>query len=728
MDRKAFARCAAATASLGALLSVGCGNGGAEPATSARSQARPASSPPAVVVSPEKEFFKPERYTAPAARPPAMEVANEHRPANNSSQPVDPWAAQTPATDSPASEAPVAEVVVDHAPMDDAAEEVVAAETSDETLAPVPAELTTESELKFSVAGTPAPAAEAAVETIKIAVQAPGEAAPSDESSATPSAPIKPQAASRYAAKDSKRELLPVLVTPRTAPILQPTTQSPGLAKSEPRRSAPETVAEQPPAEAEPTVAKVAPEAIQPESAIAKSEIENVEKAEPAPELRSTLVVKVEPVVVDAAAPLAKPEPAPIANAEPKPAQPVQVSENKTPAAAVAPETRSLARAEISPAPAAPADLVAAAPEAPVAEPAIPEAAAPVPPLPVAVAPAPVAAAPQAPVAVATQPAAAAPAAISPSVPLPQVAGMRSPAMVATLAQADGRVRHAIQLAEKGAMYASRKEFTAVLTMIAQAHDVERGTRQHSQAVSAGLLALKEAHDFVAPTSAEIDVVRLVAGHRTPVLKQLNVSDLPPTLAAQYYYSYAKEHLAAGVGRETVGSIALYGLAKILIAGAGHNAQQLEFTGPAIALYQAALISEPQNFRAAHELGVLLAGSGQLEMAREMLMGSVAQAPQPIMYQNLAVVHSRLGEPQLAREAQQKASTLEQTIPQTKAPPVQWVDPATFASLGTGTDATIPAQPPAARPVAAAAGESEKPAPSVARKRPTNWNPLNLRR
>jgi tetratricopeptide (TPR) repeat protein len=343
------------------------------------------------------------------------------------------------------------------------------------------------------------------------------------------------------------------------------------------------------------------------------------------------------------------------------------------------------------------------------------------------VVPAPIEAAAPTPVAA---PAPAQTLAAAPSLPqaaLPQVAAVRSPAMVATLARADERVRHAIQLAEKGAMYASRKEFTAAISAIAQAHDVEHRTRQFSQATSAGFQALKEAGEFNA--TGEVDVRRLVAGHKTPVLKQFDVSDLPPTLAAQHYYNYAKEQLAAGVGRETVGSIALYGLAKIVIAGAGANAQQLEYTGPAMALYQAALICEPQNFRAAHELGVLLAGSGQLELARDMLMGSVASSPQPVMLKNLAVVHSRLGEQQQAADAQQKANVLTQTSPNTNSPAVQWVDPATFASMGAGAD---PANPPTstANPQGAAPGGSEptKTPANVARKRTTEWNPLNLRR
>ncbi|MEX0977582.1 MAG: hypothetical protein WDZ48_01945, partial [Pirellulales bacterium] len=230
--------------------------------------------------------------------------------------------------------------------------------------------------------------------------------------------------------------------------------------------------------------------------------------------------------------------------------------------------------------------------------------------------------------------------------------------------------------------------------------------------------------------AGEADAARLVAGHKTPVLKGAQLVDMPPSIAAQYYYAYAKEQLAAGVAQESVASIALYGLGKIIIAGAGANSQQLEYTGPAMALYQAALIAQPQNFRAAHELGVLLAGAGQLELARAMLMGSASIAQQPVIWRNLATVHSRMGEQQLAEQAKQNADALQATNPQSNAPPVQWVDPATFSRTVPVNDSLIPpaAQSTTQTNPAKASPEPTQPPANVARKGITKWNPLNLRR
>jgi tetratricopeptide (TPR) repeat protein len=539
------------------------------------------------------------------------------------------------------------------------------------------------------------------------------------------------------------------LVRPQVAegPVMRPESAqqdveaSPEQPKLQTRVSQPQIIAAAP----EKTVPVVlAPAAEMAELAAAATAAEQAPQSpNPAPLKIAEVQVAPAPALVAAAVPAqtdAKPTPAAVVPSQSKPAEPKAVAMTPTP---VGPSVQATAepRTPAMPSePASPQKVAKNVPEAVVAAPAPviaqtappisqPIAPQPTPVQPVVSQPVPSSPAPvQAPPAIAHAAPVPSPA-VSPQVVAPALpaAPVRSPAMVASMAQADERVRHAIQLAEKGALYASRKEFTTALTQISQARDVEFGTRQYSQATAAGLLALKEANDFVKPNAATANLSRIVAGHKTPILKDLDVSDLPPALAAQHYYDYAKVQFATGIGRETVGSIALYGLGRIIVAGAGANAQQIEYTGPAMALYQAALICEPQNFRAAHELGVLLASSGQLELARNMLLGSATASPQPMMWKNLAVVHARLGEVQLAAEAQQKAAVLEQTSPNANTPAVRWVDPATFAQMGSATDPALPphtAPPASAAPAEAAA--TKKPS-SVARAR-SEWNPLNLRR
>jgi hypothetical protein len=79
---------------------------------------------------------------------------------------------------------------------------------------------------------------------------------------------------------------------------------------------------------------------------------------------------------------------------------------------------------------------------------------------------------------------------------------------------------------------------------------------------------------------------------------------------------------------------------------------QTAATAKAMVYYQAAMMVEPRNFLAANELGVLWARVGQWQDARQVLQHGVTVQPNPALWRNLAAVHRRLGEEQLARLAE----------------------------------------------------------------------------
>jgi tetratricopeptide (TPR) repeat protein len=304
--------------------------------------------------------------------------------------------------------------------------------------------------------------------------------------------------------------------------------------------------------------------------------------------------------------------------------------------------------------------------------------------------------------------------------------------MMAVVERADGRVLHGFQLAQRGALYSARAEFVAALQLIADANDAEQNTRMYSKALTAGLAALKEAGDFVRPnsTAAPIDVAHVSAGHKTPILKGAATGDITPLQAARRYYNYAQEQLAAAGAQETTSSMALFGVAKVAIGSAGNNkALQLERSAQAVALYQAALMTAPKNFLAANELGVLMAENGSLERAREMLMHSIALSPRAATWKNLAIVHGRLGETQLADRAKTEAAALERAGLGGSAPAVRWVDPDQFASIIPASDNVLPAVAPLKSPPSAVQPATEAPKPpGQTAKRSSDWLPWNSRR
>jgi tetratricopeptide (TPR) repeat protein len=268
-------------------------------------------------------------------------------------------------------------------------------------------------------------------------------------------------------------------------------------------------------------------------------------------------------------------------------------------------------------------------------------------------------------------------------------------------------VRAGYELAHRGALYSAQSEFTAALRIIAQALDAQTAETRHVQALVAGLTALEESNDFLAPArsaTATIDVAAIVAKHRTPVLKGAAKEDLTPIVALQRYYTFAQEQLAAAVEHEAAASQALYGLGKLQTTMQASRDSVVGDGPKAIALHQAALIVDERNFMAANELGVLLARCGRYDDARAALAHSAAISPQPVVWRNLAAVHDQLGEASLAAQARAAAENTSRTAAasptaaQALQQPVVWLDPAAFAPSAQPHADLQRGQPAAAQP------------------------------
>jgi polysaccharide biosynthesis/export protein len=270
------------------------------------------------------------------------------------------------------------------------------------------------------------------------------------------------------------------------------------------------------------------------------------------------------------------------------------------------------------------------------------------------------------------------------------VAMLRSPGLELAANEADERSRVAFELAGRGAIFSARAEFIAALRIVTQALDAERRTTTHSSGLAAGLTALRESQDFIPTGSrleADLDVPSLVAGHRTPVLKQSDPRGLTPITALQAYLTYAQQQLAASVNSEVAGSMALRGLGKVHAGMWGRQRELVSASRPkAVACYQAALLALPNNYLASNDLGVLLAQSGRPDDARLAFEHSLSISPDAAIWHNLSVVYSQLGRPDLAEQAAQRSAQIGQAeTARTRQPiqgwrkMVQWVDPSTFA-------------------------------------------------
>jgi hypothetical protein len=276
----------------------------------------------------------------------------------------------------------------------------------------------------------------------------------------------------------------------------------------------------------------------------------------------------------------------------------------------------------------------------------------------------------------------------------------RSAEMEAMAQRSDALVRQGFRLAERGAMYSARANFVEALGLISRSLDLEQQTQVYSQALSNGRTALAEARDFAAHgAAAPVDIVRIVAGHRTPVLKAENLRQYSPVTAQQRYYTYAQEQLALAAGDEPAGSMALYALGKSAPQVRRSSASgPFAALGEQVACFQAALMADGKNFRAANELGVILAENGRLESARDLLSSSLAASQQPAAWRNLAAVLARLGDTAGAGDALRHAEALQSTAATgVTGDNLRWVDPATFARTLPPSEGLIP-PPTTARP------------------------------
>jgi predicted Zn-dependent protease len=262
----------------------------------------------------------------------------------------------------------------------------------------------------------------------------------------------------------------------------------------------------------------------------------------------------------------------------------------------------------------------------------------------------------------------------------------------------------AIRLANRGAIYAAKQDLQQALRMATQSLDAAEGTSGYGQALEQGFTALREAEDFAlhgAEATQPLQVEQIVAGHKTPVLHELNGQQISPVVAMQQYYGFAGQRLSVAAGELPAAADSLFWLGKVHNSLARQSVQADRLQGPqAMVCFRAALAAAPQHHLAANELGVLFAKYGELNEAKKLLQQSVAMKPHAEGWQNLAIVHSRLGESQLAELAKQESTTLLAQVPAGKSAPVTWVDPKTFAATGDQGPEPPAASRPAAGPVA----------------------------
>ncbi len=265
--------------------------------------------------------------------------------------------------------------------------------------------------------------------------------------------------------------------------------------------------------------------------------------------------------------------------------------------------------------------------------------------------------------------------------------------------QAQLMIADGIQLARRGAIYSARAKFIRALRLITQAFDAQGQTRYYSECLAHGFRALEEVNDFRPKGSrleADLDLERIVQSHRTPVLHTADFRRVTSLSAQQAYHTYAENQLIEAVGRDPVAADALFALGKVQWhLSEQHGDSRTSGDAKSMSLYQAALTVHPDHHHTANELGVLLARYGQFQDARAVLRHCVRDRTNfPEVWRNLARVHERLGEAELARRANKEYRSALQSSGRSPdlagRPKVEWVDAQTFAKMSRPNDQSPP--------------------------------------
>ncbi len=248
--------------------------------------------------------------------------------------------------------------------------------------------------------------------------------------------------------------------------------------------------------------------------------------------------------------------------------------------------------------------------------------------------------------------------------------------------------QYALSLAERGACLTAEQEYYKALWVVARQLDTTAGSNTHCEALAAVRCAFDESDDFASylPHQADADVRPHMVGHKTMLLRD-SPQPVTPLVALQAYYQFAGEQLILAVGDEPRASQSLSGLAQIQ---AHVLVEQHESTAPAkaIALFQSAISVDPTNALAANELGVLLTKYGRLEAAKQAFLQSLRAAEQPNTWHNLAKIHERLGENELAAQARARMESLKQQRDSlgNSTASIKWVDSTEFVAQARSTN------------------------------------------
>jgi hypothetical protein len=238
-------------------------------------------------------------------------------------------------------------------------------------------------------------------------------------------------------------------------------------------------------------------------------------------------------------------------------------------------------------------------------------------------------------------------------------------------------LREANNSLRRKADFTARKKATAALRTAIAMRDAVAGDNQHSLDLESALDAIREARDFgVGASPADHAAMkRLVAVHKTAVLKDRDLSNVSPLGAMSSYLEFAQAKLVSAAGQLREASESLLLLSRVEKRSNG----SLDPIASAITLtYQrAAAEIDPTNATALYEMGKSLDNAGMVDQARVALTRSIQMAPTCGGYQQLMETARKVGDIDTVKYCKDALAD-ERLLPQ---PAVVRLEPEVFAGM-----------------------------------------------
>jgi len=219
------------------------------------------------------------------------------------------------------------------------------------------------------------------------------------------------------------------------------------------------------------------------------------------------------------------------------------------------------------------------------------------------------------------------------------------------------------QLLRRNAVFSARDEAMQGLRTLVRAVDTHRRQWTCEKALQHAMVALKESGDF--EESVLLDANQLawiINNHKTPTLKDKDISVISPTVAGQHYRAYARQSFLIAIDGHPWGADLLYALGKTYEREAEHNVPRgLILRNQATVCFQAASNIAPDRSQISNQLGFNLLQLDRIDEAYIALKSSLEAQPTANAWRNLAEVYRRRGATESLNYALTQAESLTTT-------------------------------------------------------------------